>query len=279
MENNQNPRTQPEQTTETTISDNGKRVIEPSQSFVQEMQTQSATTSGSPQSVPPTAPQSVYPQPKTPDNNQIQADNLGGQTTIKKGPHLKRLVITITISLTVLAGVFIALILTNTITLGKFKTIDYTSSQGTRYSLLFYAKHKHATKTLNSGETYIQLISKVSESGKFPLTLSIATGPASNMDKNGIKDCSGPLPKAFDTYNNNLNQTISVCAFRLQNGSAGVYVAGFAYNNKANIITISQDTSGVNLSSKSAAQRSVDEFGMEPYQNDIKKILSSIKVE
>lgn len=187
-----------------------------------------------------------------------------------KGPLLK-----IIAGLVVIGGAFAVLVFTNIIALSEFKTVNYTNSAGGHYSFQFYAKHSN--KTLSSGNT--ELVSKVSEDGKFPITMSIAQGPVSSMDKNGVKGCTGPLPKVFDVQNSNLKQKISVCYFPVANGGpVGVYIAAFSANDKANIVTISQDLSGTDLSSQSGAQKSLSKFGIDPYQDDIKKIVASIKV-
>ena len=99
------------------------------------------------------------------------------------------------------------------------------------------------------------------------------------MDKNGLKGCTGRFPKLFDVQNANLNQNMSICYLPQTNGPVGVYIAAFADNNHANIVTISQDLSSEDTSSQSAAQQSLAKFGLDAYQNDIKKIVSSIKVE
>jgi hypothetical protein len=178
------------------------------------------------------------------------------------------------IGLIVLGGVFAGLVFTNIIALSQFKSLNYTNSKGTHFQLTFYTKH--STKQLQSGNT--QLVSKVSKDDKFPLTLSI-----SDSNENGYaraKDCAS-FTKVFDVQNSNLNQTISVCDFGKQgNLPAGtVYVAGFTQNNQQYIVSIGQDYSSIDLSSQSGAQQSLSRFGLDSYQEDIKTIVSSIKVE
>lgn len=235
----------------------------------------------SPQPTPIPAGQNAIPQPDLPDNQKqvgISASQMGWNQSESSDSKLniKKLIVKCILGLVALGGIFVALIFTNIIALSQFKTISYVNSGGTRYSLLFYTKY--ATKTLKSGNT--QLVSRVSEEGKYPLVLSIVSGSISGLDKNGIKTCSGPLPKVFDVQNNNLGKQISVCSAPPLNGTPiGVYVAGFAADNKANIITISQDLSGEDLSSQSAAQESLSKFGLDAYQDDIKQIIASIKVE
>jgi hypothetical protein len=243
---------------------------------------QTGNESSSPPINNPSSPQSIYPSLNQPTVEQSQtglsASQLGLNQSMDTKPSMnpKKLLLRGLIGFILLGALFAVLVFTNIIALNKFKTVEYTNSSGTKFSLAFYTKH--STKSLKSGNT--QLVSKVSEDGKYPLALSIATGEITTLDKNGIKECSGPLPKEFEVQNNNLNQKISVCSFPSTNGSpSGVYVMGFASNNKANIVTISQDLSGVDLSSQSGAQQSLPKFGLDSYQDDIKKIVASINVK
>lgn len=231
----------------------------------------------------PTQPQAVRrSQSSLAANDRMQVGASASQMGLDQPRHslfgfiTKRLLIK-GVAILVGAGVvFAILVLTNVIALSRFKTIDYTNSHGTHYKLEFYTKH--SSKKLQSGNT--QLVSKVSNDGKFPIVLSIDAGTASGYSR--AKNCAG-FTEVLDVQNSNLNQTISVCDFGKQVGSrlpAGtVYIAGFIYNNQYNITTIAQDYSGINLSSQSAAQQALAEFGLDSYQDDIKAILSSIKVE
>lgn len=268
-------------------SSGGQKVIQPTPGLVEELKAQQESaqpaivSSDIPQPSQPGVQQSVYPQPSTPASDQMQvgmsASQMGWSQSQSKSSdfNLKNVLIKGLFGLGVLGVVFAILVFTNIIALSKFKTIDYANSSGTHYSLQFYSKH--TTKTLKSGNT--SLVSKVSEGGKYPLTLSIASGSESGYAR--AKDCSGSgFTKVFDVQNNNLNQKISVCNFSLgQSASNGVYIAGILYNNQTSIVTISQDLSGVDLSSQSGAQQSLSKFGLDSYQDDIKKIVASIKVE
>lgn len=272
------------------IITNGQKVIQPTPALVQELQAQqqahtvhpTVVGSDTTQQAQSTPPQSINPEPTPPTNGQMQvgmsASQMGWSQSQGKGSdfNIKKLPIKGLVGLVVLGGVFAVLLYTNIIALSKFKTIDYINLNGTHYNLTFYTKH--TTTTLKSGNT--SLVSKVSKGGKYPLMLTISSGPISELDKNGIKECSGPFPKVFEVHNNSLNQQISVCSFPPTNGATlGVYVLGFASNNQSNIVTISQDLSGMDLSSQSGAQQSLNKFGLEPYQDDITKIIASIKVQ
>ncbi len=278
-ENNQIP------STELPNVSNGHKVIQPSPALIQELQArqqqpQSPTTVATEISHQVQPIQSSHSQPIPSDDDQLQfgvsASQMGwSQSSSKNDFDIKKLVTKTVIGLAVIGGVFAVLVSTNIIALSQFKTLSYINSSGTHYSLTFYTKH--ATKTLKSGIT--ELVSKVSEGGKFPLTLAIDSGPITGLEKNGIKECNGPLPKAFDVQNNNINKKLSVCSFSTTNGGpVVVYVVGFSSNNQANIVTISQDLSGVDLSSPSGAQKSLTKSGLEVYQDDITKIVASIKV-
>jgi hypothetical protein len=262
------------------IASGGQKVIQPTPEFVQAQQpTQPVVGSDTPPQAQPTAPQSVYPQPSQTPEGQMQvgmsASQMGwSQLSSHRSFDIKNLVIKGVIGLIVLGGVFAGLVFTNIIALSQFKSLNYTNSKGTHFQLTFYTKH--STKQLQSGNT--QLVSKVSKDDKFPLTLSI-----SDSNENGYaraKDCAS-FTKVFDVQNSNLNQTISVCDFGKQgNLPAGtVYVAGFTQNNQQYIVSIGQDYSSIDLSSQSGAQQSLSRFGLDSYQEDIKTIVSSIKVE
>ncbi len=220
----------------------------------------------------------AYPESSSGQMQTVMSASQMGYNQPKSKINLNpKLIIKGLLGIAVLAGVFSVLVFTNIISLRKFKNIEYTSLKGTKYRLDFYAKH--ITKQNKSGST--QLVSKVSRDGKFPIVLLISTGDSSELNKNGIKTCSGALPKALDVQNNNINQTISVCYMPTQRAGdpVGVYVAGFEYNNQAHIVTISQDLEGVDLSSQGAAKGSLAKFGIESYKPDIERIVSSIKVE
>lgn len=263
----------------------GQKVIQPTPELVQELQAQQqsppATVSpAAPQPTKPSVPpQSVYPQPGSPADGQMQtgmsASQMGwSQSSNKSSFDIKSLIIEAVIGLVVIGVIFTALVFTNIIALSQFKTLGYTNSKGTRFQLTFYTKH--GTKQLQSGNA--QLVSKVSKDGKFPVALSISDGTDSGYAR--VKDC-GSYTKVFDVQNNALNQTISVCDFGKQGNlpAGGVYVAGIAQNDKYYIVTIGQDYSGIDLSSQSGAQQSLSRFGLDSYQDDIKTIVSSIKVE
>lgn len=275
-----------------------EKVNQPSENITQEIQAQQSQPSQQKTEASPVQPQpnanqashnqqppaasnlaNIYPEPSY---GQMQAgmsaSQMGyNQPKSKINLNPKNLIIKGLLGLVVLAGVFSVLVFTNIISLSKFKNIEYTSIKGTKYRLDFYAKH--SKEQGKSGST--QLVSKVSKDGKLPIVLLISTGDSSALNKNGIKTCSGALPKAMDARNNSINQTISICYMPQQRAGEPVvvYVAGFEYNNQAHIVTISQDMEGIDLSSQGAAKESLTKFGLEPYKSDIERIVSSIKVE
>ena len=77
-----------------------------------------------------------------------------------------------------------------------------------------------------------------------------------------------------------LTKKISVCNISLGQGTPnGVYIAGIRYNDQTSVVTISQDLSGVDLSSSSGARESLPKFGLDPYKDDVKTIVASINIE
>lgn len=256
----------------------GQRVIQPTPEFLRDVQAQQAAQP--PDTQPPQQPIQAQPvhqsTPAASDQMPVgaAASQLGVQHS-KGGFNVKSLFVKGLITVLVIGGICAILIATNIIALSQFKTIEYINSKGGRYSLQFYTKH--TTRTLSSGNK--QLISKVSEAGKFPITLSIATATGATSAYDRAKDCAG-FTKVFAVQNDNLNQKISVCNFSTSQATpGGVYIAGILYNNQTSIITIGQDLSGVNLSSQSGARQSLAKFGLDPYQDDIQKIIASIKIE
>lgn len=207
----------------------------------------------------------------------MSASQMGLNNSRKESSiNIKKLIIGTMSILVGLSVVLAILIATNTIALSTFKPVKYSDSKGTNYQLTFYSKH--TTRELKTGNQ--QLVSKVSEDGKFPLTLSISTSDSNNT--NGYekyKNC-GSFTKVFDVQNNNLQQNIAVCdVLAGTEANAGVYIAVFTDNNQTHVITISQDISGADLTNSATAQQSIQKFGMQPYEEDIKKIVASIKVE
>lgn len=266
----------------------GQRVIQPSESIKQELQTEqdqppvtqpTTPLPPSPQVNPVPNPANVYPDVAAPGQMQVgmSASQLGLHEPKSKlfDFNTRQLIIRGVVALTVLGAIFTALVMTNIIALSEFKSVGYTNSKGTSFKLDFYSKH--SSKQLNSGNK--QLVSKVSKGGNFPIALSISTSDEKST-YNRVKDCAS-FTKVFEVQNSNLNQKISVCDFGKQGSlpAGGVYVAGFMHDDKAHIITISQDYGDINLSSQSGAQESLTKFGMEPYKADIERILSSIQFE
>jgi hypothetical protein len=191
--------------------------------------------------------------------------------------NLKKLIVPAAITVVLLGSLLTALVLTNVVGLTEFKTINYDNAKGQHYKLKFYSRY--SSDTTQSGTK--QLIAKSSTSGKFPLNFLISSGDIKGYDR--LRDCVG-FSKAFDVQNDKLNQKISVC--NAIDGTVGgrstkgtVYIAGFTHDNKVHIITISQDYGSADLTSQSDAQETLKKFGLEVYQSDIEKIVSSINVK
>lgn len=221
--------------------------------------------------------QNLFPHHPT---SQMQADISASQLGLNESRGKlfkftpKQLIIWGIIGLAILGCIVTALILTNSVALSEFKTVNYANSKGTNYELSFYSKH--STRQLDSGNT--QLVSKVSKNGKFPVVLSISTSDGVSA-YNRVKDCTG-FAKVFDVKVTSLNRTIPVCDLSKQGQlpGGGIYIAGFMHDEKAQIITISQDYGDVDLSSQSGAKESLEKCGMDPYRQDIENIVSSIEV-
>ena len=256
--------------------------FQPSKEFIQEMdRVKSAEVpnpSKSAQSIPESPNNNVYNDISSSKEEMHYGESASqmGINQTKKEYNYKGLIIKLIIAIVILVIIYFVLVFTNIIPSSKFKSITYTNKEGTKYHLLFYSKYvKRLSSTGNN-----QLVSKVSEGGKFPLALLISSGPLGNLDNNGIKDCSGSFPRAFYVKNNSLGQNLSVCAFHdPSDPNDSIYIVGFASNNQAHIITISQDYSAINLSSQSGAQKSLSMFGLSPYRDDIGQIIASIIVE
>lgn len=220
-------------------------------------------------------------QPSAPYNTGMQvgmsASQLGLQQVSgnKSNFSIKKLVVGLLITVAIVSAAVAVLSATNVIALTRFKTVDYTNAAGTQFNLKFYSKH--STKILASDSK--SLVSEVSNDGKFPLALSIVTGQQSAYAK--VKDCSGSgFSKKFDVQNSNFNQTISVCSVSSGSGYPSVlYIAGVLYNNQSHIIVIGQDPASMDLTSKTKAQQALSKFGLDVYQDDIKTILSSLKIK
>jgi hypothetical protein len=173
------------------------------------------------------------------------------------------------------------LIIPNIPAFKTFESTTYTNAKGARYQLEFYRKHTTSKLQSESGNT--QLVSKVSRQDKLPITVSIASGDGASA-YNELKSC-GEYNKLFVVQNDNLKQKITVCDLQSsqvvssQDTSNTVYVAAFLTKNRTNVITIAQDYSKVNLSDAAAAQAAKATFGLQPYTNDIKTIIASIKAQ
>ncbi len=265
---------------------NGK-VIQPTDSINQELQEQQLSTQPmlvsmqNQQQEPTSNPANIYPEPTAQSQMQVgmSASQLGLHDPKNKFFNFnpKQLIIKGSLLLLAFGGIFAILTMTNIITLSEFKTLNYENN-GENYSLKFYSKH--SSKTTKSGVN--QLVSKISKGGKFPMNLSISGGNNGLSGYDLLKDCAR-FSKVIDIQNSNLNQKISVCdavggKSGSQNGEGKVYIAGFTHSDKVHIITISQDYSDIDLSSQSGGQESLTKFGLNVYEEDIKAIISSIKM-
>lgn len=238
-----------------------------------------------PQQPPEPAPPSTQPtQPITDPSLQFGSTQPGlsasqlGLNEPKKGLlniNVKKLIIGIIGALIIIAGIITALVLTNVIALTEFKTVRYTTPDGTNFALSFYSRH--GINELNSGGK--QLVSKVSKGGKLPVTLLLSS-PTGTSSYNRLKDCSGAR-KVMEVQNDNLNQTITLCDYGESERipADGIYLGGFMHNEKAYIVTIGQDLGGMELTSPQTARESLEKVGLTPYKANIDKIVSSIKVE
>jgi hypothetical protein len=223
------------------------------------------------------ATQQSQTQSASPEANTIvSASQMGVNGPMKEHStiNMRRLAIRIVIGVAALLIIFAVLVLTNIIPLKEFKTTSYTTSKGTKYSLLFYAKNN--TKTSNSEST--QLVSKVSKDGKFPIIFSLSS-TAGETGYNKLKECSG-YKKVGEVENKNLNKTIAICDLTPEGaGEDGVYVAAFLSDGQSQVIAIGQDYGEVGTTTADGAQEALKKFGLKPYISDIEKIIGSIKTQ
>ena len=174
--------------------------------------------------------------------------------------------------------IFISLVLLNVVTLKEFKPVSYKNSQGSNFTFDFYTKH--GSKELRSGNK--ELVSKVPKDGKFPLTISISDTNVNGY--NQFKVCSTGR-EVFSAVNDHIKQKIAVCdllanrEYRGQSVSGLVYAATFTYGKKYYAVTMSQDYSSIDLTNPAQAKQSLTRFNMDPYKEDIKRIVSSIEVK
>jgi len=209
-------------------------------------------------------------------NTIVSASQMGVNGPMKEHStiNMRRLAIRIVIGVAALLIIFAVLVLTNIIPLKEFKTTSYTTSKGTKYSLLFYSKN--TTKTSKSGST--ELISKVSKDGKFPIILSLSS-TAGETGYNKLKECSG-YKKVGEVENKNLNKTIAICDFTPEGtGEDGVYAAAFLMDGQSQVIAIGQDYGELGATTADGAQEALKKFGLKPYMSDIEKIIGSIKTQ
>lgn len=285
----------------------GKLIIQPSEAFKQEMAAQSEPAAETKPSIPshkhveqaaddkegikpepsaaptdlPASTQQPIGSTTTYDPTASEASNKplthNQETTPKSTPPKsshKRKLITALVIFALLGGILITLVLTKVIVLNEFKAVTYTNNKDVSYELNFYTKH--TTTKLKSGNNL--LVSEVPRDDKFPISLSISTGHILGYSK--LRNCSG-LTKVTSVKSTHLDQDISICGISTKiigQDDGLVYVAGFTRNNQLHTVTISQDTSSANLSSPNAARDTLTRFGMEPYREDIEKIIASIKV-
>jgi len=280
-ETNQQSDMRPEQAPKVPVSPGVSRtVIEPSAEFKQALQSQQIDPAVLQEDV--ASPPDSQPTPTTsiPTTSHpylgVSASQLGmnGPSKEKFFSNPKRMIAGLVITLLTISIAFAILLATHIIVLSEFKTIHFTNSKGTNYSLNFYTNYKESTLT---GTKSPVLLSKVSKDGKFPLELTITTSDASGYSR--LENCAN-FTKIFDVKNDKLGQNIAVCdALNGKGGGLVIYIAGFLKNDHLQTMTFTQDTNGADTSSQAAAQKSLAKFGMTPYQDDIKKIISSVDVQ
>jgi hypothetical protein len=182
------------------------------------------------------------------------------------------------IGVAILAVIFLLLLLTGTFSSGGLKTVNYTNSKGVTYNLKFSSKYE--TRKLLDGN--YELVSTVPKAGKYPLTMSI--GLVNPETSSGVRKCDG-YDKLFDVQNRHIGQKISVCDISTESDDPAesatsiVYIAGFLQDGKAHLITFSQDAPEINLNRTTESQEEMAKFGLQPYQEDIRTIVASIKVK
>ena len=175
--------------------------------------------------------------------------------------------------LLLVVAALVTLILTGTISLTGFKTVDYAGTGGGQYRLTYY--FDHTVKDVNGSSS---LVSTVSKDGKLPLTISIGESEDSGSYRFG-ENCS-QLEKVFEVQNNKLDQTISVCTVEAPGEEApGVYIAEFIHDGKNHLVVVAQDYSSMRMSDMQDRETALTVFGLQPYENDIKKIIASIEVK
>jgi len=273
---NEETNQQPEQVPQVSVSPGISRtVIEPSAEFKQALQSQQIEPAVLQEDV--ASPPDSQPTPTASHPYLgVSASQLGmnGPSKEKFFSNPKRMIAGLVITLLAISIAFAILLATHIIVLSEFKTIHFTNSKGTNYSLNFYTNYKVSTLT---GTKSPVLLSKVSKDGKFPLELTITTSDASGYSR--LENCAN-FTKVFDVKNDKLGQNIAVCdALNGKGGGLVIYIAGFLKDDHLQTMTFTQDTNGADTSSQAAAQKSLAKFGMTPYQNDIKKIISSIDVQ
>jgi hypothetical protein len=186
--------------------------------------------------------------------------------------NVKKIALFSSVTVAITAVVVVVLLVTGILSFSTYKSVEYTSKEGTNFSFTFFSKF--GKKQTSAGNT--QLISKVQKEGKFPMVFSIAESTETAYAK--LKDCSG-YTTVFEVQNSALNQKIKVCDIGKQASvpAGGVYVAGFSTGGSYYVATFGQDYSSIDLSSQEAARESLDKFGLSVYNEDIKKLLESLK--
>lgn len=227
----------------------------------------------------PMQPQGMQPQPPVPQGpaGTIGSSPGGVYEPPKRqrfSPKLLKIGIPVLAAL-LLIGTAAALLLTDVISLDGFKKVNFTSQRGTEYSFRFYKSHAEVRSA--TGGT--GLISDVSRNEKFPIVINISSSDDTGS-KRFSEDCKG-FKKIMDVQNSNLNQTLAVCGFSGDESSdeSGVYISEFIANDMNHLVTISQDYSTIDFTNEDAVDGATAKFGLSSYDEDIKRILSSIKLK
>lgn len=246
------------------------------------------------------APQPQQPQsqqvPATPEQQQPQAVQFQQQPAAPQGPpgsigsspggvyeppkpkrfiDSKILKIIIPALLVIIVGTVAALFFTGVISLTGLKNVSYTSQRGTEYGLQFYTDYEE--KQISNGD--VALISAVSKKDKFPVILNISSTEDTGSKRYG-DDCS-MFSKVMDVENKNLDQTLNVCGLSANESDeeSAVYIIEFIANDQNHLVTIAQDYGSIDLSNAETMEASQAKIGLAAYNDDIKKILSSIKLK
>jgi len=164
----------------------------------------------------------------------------------------------------------------------KFTKVEYDNGKGDVFNLTFYRDYETIVLADKVDRHMKTLVSKVSKDDKHPIYINISSAEESS-EESSERDCEdrnfGAV--AMTIKIKSIDQYVKLCSVKedYDFDQDILYFGLFRAQNKIYPIIVSQDIDVEEaVKSKENAQEAIATAGLEVYQDDIEKIISSIEI-